>query len=143
MTTRLIDFQNLIFRCMPERTFSDMGIKKKEMIRLSHSMRSLDFTPGLSKVTCPVTILCGEKDKGNRKAAKRLHELLPQSELRIIPGAGHEMNKSPDAKRNAELLGLMVNDPNIEPKELAGIKAPTLVICEDRDMVKESHTKEV
>lgn len=49
-------------------------------------------------------------------------------------------SKSPDAKRNAELLGLMVNEPHIDRVELSKITAPTLVICGKRDMIKESHT---
>lgn len=49
--------------------------------------------------------------------------------------------KSQKAKRNAELLGLMVNDPNIEPRQLARIKARTLVICGTKDMIRLSHTK--
>ena len=53
------------------------------------------------------------------------------------------VSKSPGAKKNAEMLGLMVNEPNIEPKELAKITAPTLVICGRNDMIKESHTKEI
>lgn len=51
--------------------------------------------------------------------------------------------KSPEAKKNAEMLGLMVNEPNIEPGELAKITAPTLVICGTNDMIRESHTKEI
>lgn len=51
--------------------------------------------------------------------------------------------KSPGAKRKAELLGLMVNDPNIDPGELSRITAPTLVICGRNDMVKEAHTREI
>lgn len=51
--------------------------------------------------------------------------------------------KSPDAKRNAEMLGLMVHEPHIEPGELSKITAPTLVICGSRDMIRESHTKEI
>lgn len=50
-------------------------------------------------------------------------------------------SKSPDAKRNAELLGLMVNELQIERSELSKITMPTLVICGKRDMIKESHTK--
>ncbi len=50
---------------------------------------------------------------------------------------------SPEAKKNAEMLGLMVNDPNIEPNELSQIAAPTLVICGRNDMIRESHTKEI
>ncbi len=52
-------------------------------------------------------------------------------------------SKSYEAKKNAELLGLMVNDPNIEPDELSKITAPTLVICGSNDMIRESHTKEI
>ena len=49
--------------------------------------------------------------------------------------------KSEEAKANAEMLGLMVNDPNVKPEELASIKARTLVIAGTNDMVKDAHTK--
>ena len=94
----LIDFQNLIFRCMPEKAFSDMGVTKQDMIRLCRSMRSLDFTASLREVSCPVKFLCGEKDRANLKASKQLCKLLPQAELYVIPDAGHEINKcAPEA----------------------------------------------
>lgn len=51
--------------------------------------------------------------------------------------------KSPQAKKNAEMLGLMVHDPHIEPKELAKITAPTLVICGRKDMIREDHTRKI
>ena len=50
-------------------------------------------------------------------------------------------NKSPKARKNAEMLGLMVNDPNVKPEELSRIQAPALVIAGDKDMIKESHTR--
>ena len=49
--------------------------------------------------------------------------------------------KSDSAKLNAEMLGLMVNDPNVEPEELVGIKAKTLIIVGTKDMIKEEHTR--
>lgn len=52
-------------------------------------------------------------------------------------------SKSPEAKKNAEMLGLMVNEPQIEPGELSKITMPTLVICGKRDMIKEAHTREI
>ncbi len=91
--TLLIDLQNLIFRCMPRKAFEATGISKSDMINLSHSMRSLDFRSKLNKVKCPVTIVCGEKDHANKKAAKQLNALLPQSQLHIISDAEHEVNK--------------------------------------------------
>lgn len=89
----LVDVQNLLFRCMSKKMFQDMGISKADAIRLTHSMRGLDLTPGLARVTCPVTVLCGERDRANQKAARKLAALLPQAELHIIPGAGHEVNR--------------------------------------------------
>ena len=49
--------------------------------------------------------------------------------------------KSPEARKNAEMLGLMVNDPNVRPEELARIQRPTLVVAGDRDMIREQHTR--
>lgn len=49
--------------------------------------------------------------------------------------------RSAKARRNAEMLGLMVNDPNVRPEELAHITCPTLVVAGNRDMIKERHTR--
>ena len=57
----LIDFQNLIFRCMPNKAFDSMGLSKSNTIKLAHSMRSLDFTAQLNNILCPVTILVGKR----------------------------------------------------------------------------------
>ena len=88
----LIEVQNLMFRCMPSRAFADMGMSREDMISLTCSMKTLDFTDQLKNLTCPVTILCGEKDTVNQKAAKELAALLPQAKLAILPNAGHEIN---------------------------------------------------
>ena len=48
---------------------------------------------------------------------------------------------SEKAKENAEMLGLMVNEPHIEPSELARLTMPVLVVIGTKDMIKESHTK--
>ena len=78
---------------MPDKAFADTGLSKRNTINLAHSMRELDFTGKLQEVKCPVTLLCGEKDRPNRAAAKQLKKLLPQAELLIVPGAGHEVNQ--------------------------------------------------
>ena len=88
----LIEVQNLMFCCMPSRAFADMGMSREDMISLTCSMKTLDFTDQLKNLTCPVTILCGEKDTVNQKAAKELAALLPQAKLAILPNAGHEIN---------------------------------------------------
>lgn len=49
--------------------------------------------------------------------------------------------KSDKANQNAEMLGLMVNEPHIEPSELASLAMPVLVVAGTKDMIKESHTR--
>ncbi len=49
--------------------------------------------------------------------------------------------KSPAARKNAEMLGLMVNDSNVKAEELSCIQNPTLVIAGEKDMIKDSHTR--
>ena len=48
--------------------------------------------------------------------------------------------KSEQAKANAEMLGLMVNEPHISRESLERLKMPVLVIAGTKDMVKEKHT---
>ncbi|MCH1981977.1 alpha/beta hydrolase [Ruminococcus sp. OA3] len=48
---------------------------------------------------------------------------------------------SVQAKRNAEMLGLMVNDPDINPDELKVLDVPVLVIAGQKDMIKYEHTR--
>lgn len=96
--TALIDVQNMIFRLMPERAFADMGLAKEAVVTLAHSMRSLDFSAHLQAVRCPVTVVCGAKDRANLRATRRLAAALPQATLQIVPNAGHEVNKdAPEA----------------------------------------------
>lgn len=49
--------------------------------------------------------------------------------------------KSLQAQKNAELLGLMVNDPAIEAQALKKLTIPTLVITGTKDLIKDSHTR--
>lgn len=49
--------------------------------------------------------------------------------------------KADKAKQNAEMLGLMVNEPHIDPVELARLTMPVLVVAGTKDMIKESHTR--
>lgn len=68
----------------------------------------------------------------------------PSVQIPIVLGyriASLFAKKSPQARKNAELLGLMVNGPHIPPEDLRGLHVPTLVIAGTRDMIKEEHTR--
>lgn len=51
--------------------------------------------------------------------------------------------RSAEAARKAEILGLMVHEPNIPAEALERITASTLVIAGDRDMIRDSHTRQI
>lgn len=48
---------------------------------------------------------------------------------------------SENARHKMELLGLMVNEPQIKPDALHAIQVPTLVIAGSRDIIKQTHTE--
>ncbi|MDD7268148.1 MAG: alpha/beta hydrolase [Lachnospiraceae bacterium] len=93
MPRKLLWFQNLLFRCIPNKSFQKMGVEKKNMIKLSASMINLDFEKDLSKILCPVLVICGEQDKVNMRACQKLAELLPNARFKTISQAGHEVNR--------------------------------------------------
>ena len=67
------------------------------MISLCGTMTELDFRDSLCKVSCPVLIVCGEKDNANKKASKELASYLSDSQFHELLKAGHEANiESPE-----------------------------------------------
>lgn len=48
---------------------------------------------------------------------------------------------SSNAKAKAEMLGLMVNEPNIAPEELKKLNMPVLVMAGTDDMIRQEHTE--
>ena len=89
----LLKFQNIVFRFMPKAAFQNMGVSKKDFIRLSKSMVNLNFMDSAAALDCPALILCGAKDKTNMESAKRFHEAMKNSKLVIVEDSGHEVNK--------------------------------------------------
>lgn len=89
----LLKFQNIVFRFMPKAAFQNMGVSKKDFIRLSNSMTNLNFMELVATLGCPALILCGAKDKTNMESAKRFHEAMKNSKLVIVDDSGHEVNK--------------------------------------------------
>ena len=88
----LLRLQNLLFRFMPSFMFRQTGLGKETFMALCRSMEDLDLSGLLPAVSCPVLVVCGEKDRANRKASSDLAEMLPRAALRVIPGAGHTVN---------------------------------------------------
>ena len=59
---------------------------------------------------------------------------------RISIEAGYRLARLSGNVKRAEMLGLMVNDPDIEEADLGRIKAPVLVMAGTRDLIRKEHT---
>lgn len=92
MPRALRKVQSILFHLMPAASFSEMGCSKNNIIRLTDSMQELDFTNSVSTISCPTLIVCGKRDKMNKKAAKILKNMLANAVFHEVPNAGHEVN---------------------------------------------------
>lgn len=68
----------------------------------------------------------------------------PSVQIPIIIGYGIASlcsKFSKKAERNAQMLRLMVKDPDLTPQELRSLSVRTLVVAGTKDMIKEKHTR--
>lgn len=106
---KLMKLQNIIFKLIPKKYFEKTGVSKKDVISLTNSMMDLNFENDLEKITCPVLIICGEKDIANMKASKKLKKLLNRSTLKLIPHAAHEVNNDNPKQLSYEISEFLTN----------------------------------
>lgn len=92
MPKMLLRLQNIMFNLMPASNFDSIGFKKEDFISLCSSMAQLDFSHLLDKISCPVLVVCGEKDNVNKKAAKELVKHLKDAKYLELLNTGHEAN---------------------------------------------------
>jgi len=74
----------------------------------------------------------------NPEGVKRIYQLPIILAYKLLVKIA---DRNPKAIKNAEMLGLMVNEPNIDPDCLKNLSIPTLVIAGTNDMIKQEHTK--
>lgn len=109
MPKRLLRFQNMMFRIMPEGAFKSMGMGKREILQLTNSMMELNLERALGMVECRTLVVCGEKDRANRSASQLMAEKIGGARLEIIKDCGHEVNVQAPEKL-AEVLDAFYNN---------------------------------
>ncbi len=105
----------------------------------------LGFSDG-ANIAMEFALKHGEKLKALILNGGNLNTTGVKRKVQIPIEIGYRMakrfaGKSPEAAANAEMLSLMVGQPNIAPEELSRITVPTLVICGTNDMIKDSHSR--
>ncbi len=86
-------FQNGMFRIMPERSFRDSGLRKREIIRLCWSFGMQNFSGRLGELSCPTLILYGQLDEESRRQAALLCRGIPGAQADQIALSGREINR--------------------------------------------------
>jgi len=109
MPKLLLKVQNVIFRFIPESSFQKMGSSKKDFILLINSMLDLNFSKELKRIQCNTLILYGEKDKANKRAAKKLADEIPKAEIQTVMGSDHEINIDAPEKLASILNDFLTN----------------------------------
>lgn len=89
---KLIQMQSKMFKLMPDRAFKTVSVSKEDFIRLSESMADIDMSGRLGEIKCKTLLICGSRDKANKKASEEMEKLIPGSEYTVIHGIGHEVN---------------------------------------------------
>ena len=90
LQVRGADNEKELLRLIQQQVFSRPQADA-EALRLGlEILRSTNLRPQLSRLTCPVHLILGERDMLVPVAAgKAVHELLPNATCKICPGAGH------------------------------------------------------
>lgn len=107
VSRNVLAFQNQVMKLMPKKYFDKMRLPKDQCLSLLDSLKTLPYTENVELVKTDTLIVCGEKDKANRKGAYALFERLPDSRVEIIPGARHEVNTSKPRKLANTILGFV------------------------------------
>ena len=90
------EIQNVIFRFFPKSVFKEMAFDKKDTFALGNSIKKLEIADRMQEIKCPVLVICGEKDRANKKSVENVA-------LCMIEKTGHVVNEE-NPKELARIL---------------------------------------
>jgi len=68
------------------------GLDRPAIRAVFRAGRRFDVSTELARLTVPVLVLVGERDRANRSLSTTLAAALPDARLELLPGAGHVAN---------------------------------------------------
>ena len=86
--------QSLIFKLLPKRIFEKQGADKSLLVGVSEELKTLDLREIAKNCSYPTLLICGSQDKPNLKSMKGLQQLIPNSQIQIIPDGTHVLNSA-------------------------------------------------
>ena len=84
----LMSLPAVVLPLVSAATVARLGAGQPQILSLLDQVRPVDALPLASRATAPSAVLCGARDRLNRRASERLAGALPQGRLQLIPQAG-------------------------------------------------------
>ncbi|MHA1803315.1 MAG: alpha/beta fold hydrolase [Promethearchaeota archaeon] len=82
----------------------------QDIINQTHALGNYNVLEDLSKVKTPTLIICADKDRQTPKVMnEKIHEKIPNSELVVIKGAGHDSPKERAPEINEHIIKFLKN----------------------------------
>lgn len=103
----LMAIQSIAMRVLPEKLVAPVGVSRAQMLAVVEAVAEVDLSGELASVVAPTLVLCGSKDRANLPAARTFAKGIPDAELRIIEGAGHQSNTQAPEDFSAALNGFL------------------------------------
>ncbi|MFD2503175.1 alpha/beta fold hydrolase [Paenibacillus septentrionalis] len=100
--------QTLVFTIFWRLIRSELGVDKdkQQVLSVLKSVKERDFSQDLLHLQQVRLLLVGEKDAIHVKAAKFIGQRFPNSEIKIIQNAGHEINEDQPIALANEIINL-------------------------------------
>lgn len=104
----IMALQTLVFTIFWRLIRSGLGVDKdkQQVLSVLKSVKERDFSQDLLHLQQVRLLLVGEKDAIHVKAAKSIGQRFPNSEIKIIQNAGHEINEDQPIALANEIINL-------------------------------------
>lgn len=93
----LMSLPAAVLRLLPASAVARLGAGHEQLTALLDQARPVDFAGLAKRVDVPTVVLCGARDRLNRRGSAALAGALPQGRLAMIPRVGVEwLSERPD-----------------------------------------------
>ena len=90
----LMRVQSAVMRVLPSRLVAAPGLSKGDLLATLSALSTTDLRPALASIAAETLVLCGGRDRPNLAAARSIAAGIPSAVLEIVPGVGHEWNRT-------------------------------------------------
>ena len=110
----IMALQSAAMRVLPARVVAPDGTSKRRVLTVLAEVARVDFRPHLAGIGTPTLVLCGSRDFPNLLAAKALAAGIPNAQLHVIEGGGHEFNSDRPTQFSAAVAAFLGQTGPIE-----------------------------